>query len=47
MPLGILLAASWVEVLAPAEIAAEVARSLDFLETNLRTVPERQRSILP
>jgi predicted ATPase/DNA-binding SARP family transcriptional activator len=45
MPLGILLAAAWVEMLAPAEIAAEIQHSLDFLETNLRDVPERQRSI--
>lgn len=45
MPLGLLLAAAWIEVLTPAEIAAEIQRSLDFLETDLRDVPERQRSI--
>jgi predicted ATPase/DNA-binding SARP family transcriptional activator len=45
MPLGILLAASWLAMLTPAEIAAELAQSLDFLETDLRDVPERQRSI--
>jgi predicted ATPase len=45
MPLGILLAAGWLEMLAPAEIAAEIGRSLDFLETDLRDVPERQRSM--
>jgi len=45
MPLGILLAAAWLEMLSPAEIAAEVARSYDFLETSLRDVPERQRSM--
>src|SRR5690606_8111449 len=45
MPLGLLLAAAWIEVLTPAEIAAEIQRSLDFLETGLRDVPERQRSI--
>ncbi len=45
MPLGILLAAAWVDMLAPQEIAAEVERSLDFLATDLRDVPERQRSI--
>jgi len=45
MPLGILLAAGWVEMLAPAEIAAEISQSLDFLETDLRDVPERQRSM--
>ena len=45
MPLGILLAAAWVEVLSPAEIAAEIERSLDFLETGRRDAPARQRSI--
>ena len=45
MPLGILLAAAWVQMLTPAEIAAEIGQSLDFLETDLRDVPERQRSM--
>jgi tetratricopeptide (TPR) repeat protein len=45
IPLGILLAASWVDMLSVAEIAAEVARSLDFLESELSDVPERQRSM--
>ena len=45
MPLGILLAAAWVKTLGPAEIAAEITRSLDFLETDWRDVPERQRSM--
>ncbi|HSJ89249.1 MAG TPA: BTAD domain-containing putative transcriptional regulator, partial [Anaerolineales bacterium] len=45
MPLGIELAAGWLEVLTPAEIAAEVTRSLDFLETDLQDVSDRQRSI--
>jgi predicted ATPase len=45
MPLGILLAAAWVEMLTPAEIAAEIGRSLDFLESELRDVPARQRSM--
>jgi len=45
MPLGILLAAAWVEMLTPQEIAAEMQRSLDLLATDLRDVPERQRSI--
>jgi serine/threonine protein kinase/tetratricopeptide (TPR) repeat protein len=45
MPLGILLAASWVEMLTPKEIAAEVTYSLDFLETELRDIPDRHRSI--
>jgi DNA-binding SARP family transcriptional activator/predicted ATPase len=45
MPLGILLAAAWVGMLTPAEIADEIGRSLDFLETDLRAVPARQRSL--
>jgi predicted ATPase/DNA-binding SARP family transcriptional activator len=45
MPLGILLAAAWVDMLTPEEIAAEIQQSLDFLETDLRDVPPRQRSI--
>lgn len=44
-PLGILLAAAWVEVLSPQEIEAEIRRSLDFLETDLRDMPERHRSL--
>jgi predicted ATPase len=45
MPLAILLAASWSDVLSPHEIADEISHSLDFLETELRDVPPRQRSI--
>ncbi len=45
MPLGILLAAAWVDTLSLAEISAEIAHSLDFLETNQRNTPERQRSL--
>jgi predicted ATPase/class 3 adenylate cyclase len=45
MPLGILLAAGWLTMLTPAEITAEIEAGLDFLETNLRDVPERQRSM--
>jgi serine/threonine protein kinase/tetratricopeptide (TPR) repeat protein len=45
MPLGILLAAAWVEMLSPQEIADEIARSLDFLESQQRDTPTRQRSI--
>jgi predicted ATPase/class 3 adenylate cyclase len=44
-PLGILLAASWVEMLRPREIAAEVGRDLDFLTSELQDLPERQRSM--
>lgn len=45
MPLGIELAAAWLEVLTPKEIAAEVAWSLDFLATDQQDVSDRQRSI--
>jgi hypothetical protein len=45
MPLGILLAASWLEALTPREIVDEISRSLDFLETEQIDVPERQRSL--
>jgi predicted ATPase/DNA-binding SARP family transcriptional activator len=45
MPLGIILAASWVEVLSPAEIAAELAKGFDLLETELHDLPARQQSM--
>lgn len=45
MPLGIVLAAAWVEMLSPAEIADEISKNLDFLETRLRNMPERHRSL--
>jgi predicted ATPase/DNA-binding SARP family transcriptional activator len=45
MPLGIIMAAAWVEVLSPAEIAADLTRGFDLLETELRDLPERQRSM--
>ncbi|MEW5989119.1 MAG: tetratricopeptide repeat protein, partial [Chloroflexota bacterium] len=45
LPLGIELAASWVRVLSCAEIAAEIEGSLDFLASNARDGPERQRSL--
>jgi len=51
MPLAILLAAAWVEMLTPAEILAELGQgdqahqTLDFLATNLRDIPARQRSL--
>ena len=44
-PLGILLAASWLEALTPREIVEEISRSLDFLETEMHDLPERQRSL--
>lgn len=45
MPLAIVLAAGWLELLTLEEIAHEIARSIDILETQLRDVPERQRSM--
>jgi predicted ATPase len=45
MPLGIELAATWAELLSPAEIVIELQNSLDFLETTLRDIPSRQRSL--
>ncbi|MBN1148614.1 MAG: hypothetical protein JXA78_15250 [Anaerolineales bacterium] len=45
MPLGIELAAAWTSVLSPAEIADEMEKSLNFLTTSLRDVPEKHRSL--
>ena len=45
MPLALILAASWLEILSFAEIAEEIAQNLDFLTTDMRDVPERQRSM--
>jgi predicted ATPase/DNA-binding SARP family transcriptional activator len=45
MPLGLLLASAWVDDYTPAEIAAEIEHSLDFLESRWVDVPERQRSL--
>ncbi|NJK44046.1 MAG: hypothetical protein HC933_06940, partial [Pleurocapsa sp. SU_196_0] len=45
MPLAILLAAAWVEMLPPAQILAQVSHPFDFLATDLRDVPDRQRSL--
>ncbi len=45
MPLGVELAAAWLQVLSPQEIAEEIERSLDFLTASLRNLPPRHRSI--
>jgi predicted ATPase len=42
-PLAIELAASWVELLSPGEIAVEIAKNLDFLEAESGS--EKRRSI--
>jgi len=45
MPLGIELAATWVDVLSPHEIADEIEESLDILEAEIRDLPAGQTSI--
>ena len=45
MPLALELAATWLKTLTCAEIAAEIQRSMDFLATTLRNVPERHRNM--
>jgi predicted ATPase len=45
MPLAIILAAGWLGILSPGEIADEIARGLDLLESEARDIPDRQRSV--
>ena len=46
MPLAILLAASWVQMLTPAQIVTQLSdQSVDFLQTDWRDLPARQRSL--
>ena len=45
MPLGIELAAVWLEALTPAEVAAEIGNSVDFLADEQVDVGSRQRSL--
>ncbi|NLS76817.1 MAG: AAA family ATPase, partial [Chloroflexi bacterium] len=49
LPLAILLAASWMPVLEPGEIAAQLepdsGRGIDFLAADWQGVPERERSM--
>ena len=45
MPLAIVLAAAWVDTLSVDEIAAEIEKSIDLLETEKRDMPDRQRSV--
>ncbi|MFV9504051.1 MAG: DUF4058 family protein [Oscillochloridaceae bacterium umkhey_bin13] len=44
-PLAIKLAASWLPTLSPAEVAAELSRSLDLLDSAARDRPARHRSV--
>ncbi len=45
LPLGIELAASWVRVMPPRDIAVELEGSLDLLSQNTRDAPERHQSL--
>ena len=45
LPLGLELAASWVRLISVQEIAFEIERSIDFLTTTVRDVPQRHRSL--
>lgn len=45
MPLALELAAAWVKTLSCQEIAIEIEQDLDLLETEMRDVPLRQRSV--
>jgi non-specific serine/threonine protein kinase len=45
LPLAIELAAAWARLMSCQDIAAEIERSLDFLRSSLRNVPERHRSL--
>ena len=45
MPLGLEMAASWMNLLSPKEILAEIRANLDFLKTEMRDTPARQRSM--
>jgi serine/threonine protein kinase/predicted ATPase len=45
LPLGIVLAASWLDALSIKEIGEEIASNIDFLETTMHDIPERQRSL--
>jgi len=45
MPLAIELAAGWMNVLSPEELASEIQRGLDILTSEMRDVPERHHSM--
>jgi len=45
LPLGLILAASWIDILSVADIAQEIKNNLDFLCADMGDMPERQRSI--
>jgi predicted ATPase/DNA-binding XRE family transcriptional regulator len=45
IPLAIELAAAWVELLSCEEIAQEIESNIGFLETSVRDIPKRHRSL--
>jgi predicted ATPase/DNA-binding SARP family transcriptional activator len=45
LPLGIILASSWVRVYNCLQIAEEIHKSIDFLESSAPDLPPRQRSL--
>ena len=45
MPLALELASAWVDTLSLNDIAMEIRRGLDFLETYLQDMPDRHRSL--
>lgn len=45
MPLGIELASGWMDVMSAEKIAKEIRSCIDILETDMRDMPERHRSI--
>jgi DNA-binding SARP family transcriptional activator len=45
MPLGLEMAAPWMNLLSPREILVEISYNLDFLKTEMQDTPARQRSM--
>ncbi|GAH48272.1 unnamed protein product, partial [marine sediment metagenome] len=45
IPLGVELAAAWVSMLSPQEIAGEIEKNLDFLASSRQDTPEKHRSM--
>ena len=45
MPLGIILAVGWIDAYPLERIVEEIQKSIDFLQTDLRDIPNRHRSI--
>ncbi|MDX1417307.1 MAG: BTAD domain-containing putative transcriptional regulator, partial [Candidatus Promineifilaceae bacterium] len=45
MPLALILAAGWLQMLTIEEVADEIASSLDILHSMARDLPQRQRSV--